>query len=182
MGGLISRAFSHVAIGVCLLGGVFLATTPVVVSAAKSALVRFQVGQAPHTIVVRDEDPGGIVATYDMWWHRVADSGVKVVIDGDCVSACALIMGIVPPERICMTARATFGLHMASSVGEDGKRAPNPDFTAWMIRRYYPLVVQEWIEAHGGLKEDIQYMKLVDFKGYYRQCKSEEYNPWPTES
>jgi hypothetical protein len=146
-------------------------------------MTKAMLNPAPRNVmVVRDIDPGGQIGTYDMWWHRVADSGALVVVDGDCVSACALLMGIIPPSRVCLTERAAFGLHMASQVNQNGDREPNQEVTDWMVRRYYPAVVIAWIFAHNGLTDEVQYMKPVDFDGFYRQCKKEEYNPWPTEA
>lgn len=173
-----ARAFSHAAVAATLL----ILTTLGVLPTVQASLAKWREVPKPATLVVRDIDPGGMIGTYDMWWHRVADSGVLVIVDGDCVSACALMLGIVPPSHVCLTERATFGLHMATMPNEEtGKREPDAGVTEWMIRRYYPPVVIKWIAAQGGLKPDVIYMHPSDFEGFYRQCSKEEYNPWPTE-
>ena len=41
----------------------------------------------------------------------IRDSGERVVIDGNCFSACTLVTAIIPKERICVTERAVFGFH-----------------------------------------------------------------------
>ena len=43
----------------------------------------------------------------------VRESGERVIIDGPCLSACTLVLGVVPKDRICVTPRAVFGFHAA---------------------------------------------------------------------
>jgi hypothetical protein len=38
------------------------------------------------------------------------DAGEQIVIDGTCSSACTLVLGIVPHDRICVTSNAVFDL------------------------------------------------------------------------
>ena len=42
------------------------------------------------------------------------------MIDGACLSACTLVLGIVPRERICVTQRAMLGFHAAWMPGPAG--------------------------------------------------------------
>ena len=120
----------------------------------------------PGVISVSMVDPGGNVATYIQWWERVRDSGDFVRIDGECISACTLVMGIVPRERICITDRASFGIHQASNeLGMADK-----DGTERLIRLFYPKIVRDWVDAHRPFTLDVQYMYPEDLKGYYETC------------
>ena len=47
------------------------------------------------------------------------------MIDGACLSACTLVLGIVPRERICVTQRAMLGFHAAWMPGPAGKPVPS---------------------------------------------------------
>lgn len=172
----LARAFSTLAIALVVIGMCAVTMLPTILP------VLSEYRKPSGVLVVSDIDPGGMAHTYDMWWHRVADSGVLVVIDGDCVSACTFFMGIVPPSRVCVTDRATFGLHMASTRGENGQPEPNQQFTDYMIRRYYPQVVKDWIATHQPFTLEVQYMKASELKGYYRTCSEREYKRWPTEN
>ena len=133
-------------------------------------LLFLTLSSAKAAIVVTDEDPGGLVSTYDMWWHRIADSGENVVIDGECVSACTYLMNIVPNNRVCLTARASFGIHMARIDGED---VPNPAVTDRMETLYYPTWFRDWIAQNVKNRSlDLVMVKPDVFvkAGFYKMC------------
>ena len=44
--------------------------------------------------------PGGQVGPFLELFDRVRASGERVVIDGPCLSACTLVLSIVPDDRI----------------------------------------------------------------------------------
>jgi hypothetical protein len=50
--------------------------------------------------------PGGQVGPFLDLFERVRDTGERVVIDGPCLSACTLVLSMVPHDRICVTRRA----------------------------------------------------------------------------
>ncbi|MGY4348785.1 hypothetical protein ACVWXM_005252 [Bradyrhizobium sp. GM7.3] len=49
------------------------------------------------------QSPGGQVGPFLDLFEKVRESGERVVIDGPCLSACTLVLSIVPGERICVT-------------------------------------------------------------------------------
>jgi hypothetical protein len=56
-------------------------------------------------------DYGGFIHKYKLKYAAIRDRGERVIIDGVCNSACTLVLGIVPLNRICVTpARLTFPL------------------------------------------------------------------------
>ena len=56
---------------------------------------------------------GGLVEEYKAKYALIRDRGERVIIDGICNSACTLVLGIVPLNRVCVTPRASLGFHMA---------------------------------------------------------------------
>src|SRR6516164_3184169 len=58
-------------------------------------------------------DYGGFIDEYKAKYAAIRDRGDRVIIDGPCDSACTLVLGIVPLNRICVTPRARLGFHMA---------------------------------------------------------------------
>ena len=48
-------------------------------------------------------DHGGYVSEYKAKYERIRDRNERVIIDGICNSACTLVLGIVPLNRICVT-------------------------------------------------------------------------------
>ena len=45
--------------------------------------------------------------------RKIRDRGERVIIDGICNSACTLVLGIVPLNKICVTPKASLGFHAA---------------------------------------------------------------------
>src|SRR5258708_3228926 len=74
------------------------------------------------TAAVRiSNDFGGQIGHYLDRYTAMRDSGERVVIDGSCLSACTLVLGVVPRDRICVTARARLGFHAAWRSGEKSR-------------------------------------------------------------
>ena len=71
------------------------------------------------------DDIGGRIGAYVDQYSQVRNSGERVVIDGACLSACTLVLGIVPRNRICVTRRATLGFHAAWMPGTEWKPVPS---------------------------------------------------------
>ena len=124
-----------------------------------------------NTITIRNVDPGGSVSVFAQWWQRVAESGDNVVIDGACISACTFFLNLVPLDRVCVTEKATLGLHMASS-GD----TPSAATTEIYARLFYPRWVLDWIAAKGGLEEDIKIMYPEDMNGHIALCPGSSYS------
>ena len=72
------------------------------------------VGTSPASATMRiAEDRGGQIGQYLQAFSMLRSSGERVVIDGNCLSACTLVLGIVSPSKICATSRARLGFHAA---------------------------------------------------------------------
>lgn len=97
-------------------------------------------------------DHGGYVEQYKSKYKRVRDSGERVVIDGVCNSACTLVFGIVPINRICVTPRASLGFHEAyyDKAFTFGIKVTSVSGTSELMS-YYPETVKDWIRRNGGL-------------------------------
>jgi hypothetical protein len=51
------------------------------------------------------------------------------MIDGLCASACTLVLGAIPQNKICVTSRAMLGFHAAYDFGVNGRIITNPEAT-----------------------------------------------------
>lgn len=99
-------------------------------------------------------DPGGEIFRYIqkyMDWH---DEHADVRVVGECVSACTLVLGMIPPAHICATANAEFGFHSASRGGEYA-----PDMTSVMWNTYPRRVLR--VLATVGLGKPIKHPDVV---------------------
>src|SRR5512144_2158609 len=102
-------------------------------------------------------DHGGYVEEYKAKYKRIRDRGERVVIDGICNSACTLVFGIVPMNRICVTPRASLGFHQAyyDKRWTAGLRVTSVAGTDELMS-YYPQTVKDWIARRGGLTADMK--------------------------
>src|SRR6266446_79730 len=66
-------------------------------------------GHASHAATIR-HDMGGSVAAYHGKYNGMRAQGERVVVDGHCVSSCAMVLGL---RNVCATPRARFFFHGA---------------------------------------------------------------------
>jgi hypothetical protein len=105
-------------------------------------------------------DHGGLVDEYKAKYAAIRDRGERVIIDGICNSACTLVLGIVPLNRVCVTPRASLGVHQAyyDKATTFGVKVTSYAGTADLMT-YYPETLKEWISRHGGLTTDMKKIK-----------------------
>jgi hypothetical protein len=102
-------------------------------------------------------DTGGYVEAYRARYEQVRNSGKRVIIDGVCNSACTMVLGIVPRNRICVTPRASLGFHKAyyDTHYTFGIKVASEEETSELMA-YYPLEVKDWLKRNGGLTSAIK--------------------------
>ncbi|PYF03300.1 hypothetical protein BJ122_10723 [Rhodopseudomonas faecalis] len=105
-------------------------------------------------------DHGGYVEEYKAKYERIRQNGERVIIDGICNSACTLVLGIVPNNRICVTPRASLGFHQAyyDKAYTFGIRVTSVEGTSDLMA-YYPPPVKDWIRRNGGLTPEMKKIK-----------------------
>jgi len=121
------------------------------------ALVASTAARADYRII---RDHGGLVDEYKAKYAEIRDRGERVVIDGICNSACTLVLGIVPLNRVCVTPRASLGFHQAyyDKSLTFGVKVTSYAGTADLMS-YYPETVKSWIARQGGLSDDMKKVK-----------------------
>jgi hypothetical protein len=126
------------------------------------------VASASATEIISN-DIGGKMRDYATHFQEVRDAGETVVIAGTCVSACTLVLGLVPSERICATPNAVLGFHAAWMFDSSGKRVVSASGTQDLIRTY-PAPVRAWIARHGGLTPKMMYLRGRDLSALVAPC------------
>jgi hypothetical protein len=114
-------------------------------------------------------DRGGRIATYVFKYQRLASSGESVIIDGLCASACTIVLGELPRNRICVTSRAALGFHAAWNYGPNRRTVTDPEATL-MLYSSYPAPVRRWIARRGGLTPHIMFLSGKPLQAMYRSC------------
>jgi hypothetical protein len=105
-------------------------------------------------------DHGGYVEEYKTKYARIRARHERVIIDGICNSACTLVFGIVPMNKICVTPRASLGFHQAyyEKAFTFGIKVTSAAGTSDLIS-YYPDAVKDWIRRNGGLTNEMKKIK-----------------------
>jgi hypothetical protein len=114
--------------------------------------------------------PGGQVGPFLDLFEQVRDSGERVVIDGPCLSACTLVLSMVPGNRICVTRRAVLGFHAARSIDRRGRMYAEPEASE-LVLEAYPSRVRNWIRRHGGLTSRLLLLRGRELSAIYPSCR-----------
>jgi hypothetical protein len=114
--------------------------------------------------------PGGRVGEFLDLFEAVSSSGERVVIDGPCLSACTLVLSLVPSERICVTRRAVLGFHAARSIDRRGRTYPEPEASE-LVLEAYPAPVRNWISRRGGVTSRLLLLRGRELAAMYRSCR-----------
>jgi hypothetical protein len=114
-------------------------------------------------------DNGGTILDYAQRFQKARDSGERVVIDGKCLSACTMVIGMVPRDRVCVTPNAVLGFHAAFRRTETGTIVASTDATKFMMDAY-PPVVRKWIKQRGGLTSQMIFLSGSELASFIPSC------------
>ena len=143
----------------------------VVLAAAAAATISLSVSSTSTSAAVRIvSDYGGQIGPYLEQFAALRHSGEQVIIDGPCLSACTMILGVIPRDRICVTPRARLGFHAAWNPGNDGAPIRSNGGTQ-LLMEIYPQHVRQWIARRGGLKQHMVYLSGRELASMYRSCR-----------
>lgn len=115
-----------------------------------------------------DGDMGGDLGAYMRSLMVIRDSGEKVVIDGDCFSACTLVTAFLPRKQICVTRRARLGFHSAQT-DQFGRSVISPDVNR-ILMELYPPPIQSWLTRNGGLGSRVLILQGRELHSLYPLC------------
>src|ERR1700716_3040316 len=114
--------------------------------------------------------PGGQVGPFLDLFEELRQSGERVVIDGPCMSACTLVLSMVPSERICVARRAVLGFHAARSIDRRGRMYAEPEASKAVLEAY-PAAVRSWISRRGGLSSRLLLLRGRELTAIYPTCR-----------
>lgn len=119
-------------------------------------------------------DLGGSLLQYITDYSAARQERTRYVIDGLCVSACTLITGEIPTERICVTPFAKLAFHAAFMSNSIEGRVFSPEGTE-LLWRIYPKWVQQFLRGHGWAdptqdQPTLIWMEAKDLQAVYKAC------------
>jgi hypothetical protein len=115
------------------------------------------------------QDRGGRIGAYVDRYQGLRSSGEMVIIDGSCISACTIVLGSVPHDKICVTSRAKLGFHAAWNPGSNGRKIADAEATQ-ALYSMYPFEVRRWIDQRGGLSPRMIFLSGRKLAAIYRPC------------
>jgi hypothetical protein len=133
-----------------------------------TAFAVFAVTSASATVRISG-DFGGQIGRYLVHYTALRDAGERVVIDGACMSACTLVLGVIPRDRICVTPRARLGFHAAWRPGQGTRMVSAADGTQ-LLMETYPQEIRDWITQRGGLSPQVKYLSGRELAAMYQNC------------
>src|SRR5258708_39935131 len=77
-----------------------------------AVLTALSVTSADATVRIKG-DPGGLMSDYASRFTNLRQNGESVVIDGPGFSACTMVLGYLPRDRVGVTNNAILGFHAA---------------------------------------------------------------------
>src|ERR1700686_3733152 len=102
-------------------------------------------------------DIGGTILDYAERFRHAREAGEQVIIDGKCLSACTMVIGMIPRGRVCATPNAVLGFHAAFRRTSDGGMVASTDATKFMFNAY-PAEGRKWINQRGGPTNQMFYL------------------------
>jgi hypothetical protein len=114
-------------------------------------------------------DRGGRIIDYVERFMQARASGEQVVIDGYCLSACTLVVGMLPREQVCVTRNAVLGFHAAWRPTSDGRKVSSHIATQVMMD-VYPPELRSWIGHRGGLTARLLLLEGRELAGIVPTC------------
>ena len=133
-----------------------------------AAIAVFAASSASAAVRISD-DFGGQIGRYIDHYTAMRIAGERVVIDGLCLSACTLVLGVIPRDRICVTARARLGFHAAWRPAQGSRIVSAADGTQLLLD-IYPQEIRNWIAQRGGLSPQIKYLSGRELTAMYQIC------------
>lgn len=129
-----------------------------------------------HAVVVINDDHGGIVDEYINHYLLVRSAGEHLRIDGECVSACTLFLGIVPLRRVCITPNAKLGFHSASWVNSQTRETGFSEKATQRMWLAYPEEFRKALRAkgfNGGEHPEVLTIEGAELRSLIQPCREE---------
>jgi hypothetical protein len=125
-------------------------------------------GQAKSEVLIKN-DGGGDIRQYIAKYLYLKLRGERVVIDGDCLSACTLALGLLAKEQRCFTNEARLGFHTAW-IGFGTPWIRDEPLGTGVFWWAYPAEIRRWISRHGGLTSRVIYLEGKELAAMYPPC------------
>jgi hypothetical protein len=116
-------------------------------------------------------NPGGSIVEFIEHYTTLRQVEGKLKVDGACISACTLFLGLVPEKDVCATPFGLLGFHSASVYNQMTGERKHSESGTRLIWNYYPkkvkdaLILKHWDAEDPKLSDhnEIIYFPATDF-------------------
>jgi hypothetical protein len=122
-----------------------------------------------RAMILITADRGGLITDYAERFLSARATGEQVVIDGACLSACTLVVGMLPRDKICATPKAVLGFHAAWRPTRNGGRVNSLPASQAMMD-VYPADLRSWIARRGGLTTKMIFLQGRELAAIVPPC------------
>ena len=122
-----------------------------------------------RAMILITADRGGLITDYPERFLSARATGEQVVIDGACLSACTLVVGMLPRDKICATPKAVLGFHAAWRPTRNGGRVSSLPASQAMMG-VYPADLRSWIARRGGLTTKMIFLQGRELAAIVPPC------------
>jgi hypothetical protein len=113
---------------------------------ARADIISSVLGCSGNPCVVK-YNPGGEVSSFKAAAREIKRTGTRVIIDGPCYSACA-ILADQARKNVCVTSNARIGFHKGYVLAQPAAGGP-----AYLVKRFNPSHsrdISRWVTRNGG--------------------------------
>ncbi len=123
-------------------------------------------------LVWADPDYPGVTA-FDDYARAVADTGKRIIVEGECKSACLLFIGRVPKDRVCVSPDSKLGFHKIRTGPQ--RDAPwDPEATEKFYSEFRPDI-KRWIGPLKNLPDgDVKYLEGKEMLSLFNTCQQQQ--------
>lgn len=135
--------------------------------------------EAKEPYIIRG-DMGGRNATYFNKFKHLANEGRRIIIDGDCASACTLVIHKEAGSIVCITPRARMGFHQPyrlkfGFVNRSTLERDKVDKVWQRIVNGYPPTIRRMVinapdPKRGARTTDILWLEYKDLRKAIKPC------------
>ena len=121
---------------------------------------------------------GGAITEFIEEYDELRRTGRPVILDGMCMSACTLVVGLIPPQRLCTTPFGKLAFHSAWYQGPFGMSVHASEGTR-LIWHIYPEPLRQLLRDRGWNGDNgpadnahptMIYVEGSDLLGVIRAC------------
>jgi hypothetical protein len=124
----------------------------------------------PNATMVIQQDPGGLLHERQKHVIDIRSKGMKVVVNGYCMSACTMYLSLIRSGQVCATDKAQFWFHHAT----DSRTNQPSRIGTEIYLASLPPHIQQWILERGGLSARWLKLRGAEMKRMVPSCDREE--------